>query len=379
MNVPMRVLVYGGSFDPPHRGHAALLKAAAEKIRPDKILIVPTYRAPSKDAPQASSKARLTMARLGILDPLPLKYRRICRVDPREARARRQVFTVETLSALKGANELHFLCGQDSAASFPQWRNPSRLRSLATWWYGARPGAEGRPPSHFRLIPGRFPPISSSELRSKLALDQDCSKELLPAVLSFINKRNLYGKRMVTRLRTTLSPSRYAHTLNVASLAESLARRWGADPVKARLAGLLHDAGRRYHPDELARYARQRRLAAPERAIILDLAPMLLHAYVSADLARREFGVTDPEILNAVRHHTLGDRRMGLLDRIIYVADACAIDRTHPTSAATRALAFDDLDAALKRCIADKLLHAVSRDAWLHPLTVNLWNSLALP
>ena len=319
------------------------------------------------------------MARLGILDPLPLKWRSRCRIDAREARARRQVFTVETLDALKGANELHFLCGQDSAVSFPQWRNPSRLKSLAPWWYGARPGAEGRPPSHFRLIPGRFPSISSSELRSRLALGRDCANDLHPAVAAYIDRHGLYGKRMVTRLRTTLSPSRYEHTLNVASLAESLARRWGADPVKARLAGLLHDAGRRYHPDELARYARQRRLAVPERAIILDLAPMLLHAYVSADLARREFGVTDPEILNAVRHHTLGSRRLGLLDRILYVADACAIDRTHATSAATRALAFDDLDAALKRCVADKLLHAVSRDAWLHPLTVRLWNSLALP
>lgn len=376
--VLMRVLVYGGSFDPPHRGHAALLLAAAKKINPDKILIVPAFRAPSKDAPQASSKDRLTMVRLGILDPLPLKYRRICRVDPREARARRQVFTVETLAALEGA-ELHFLCGQDSAVSFPKWKEPSRLKALATWWYGARPGAKGLPPAHFRKVPGKFPAISSSELRSRLALGRDCTNDLHPAVAAYIDRHGLYGKRMVARLRTTLSPSRFEHTLNVASLAESLARRWGADPVKARLAGLLHDAGRRYPPHELARYARQRRLAVPERAIILDLAPMLLHAYVSADLARREFGVTDPEILNAVRHHTLGDRRMGLLDRIIYVADACAIDRTHPTSAATRALAFDDLDAALKRCIADKLLHAVSRDAWLHPLTVDLWNSLALP
>jgi len=376
--VPMRVLVYGGSFDPPHRGHAALLKAAAEKIRPDKILVVPAYRAPLKDAPQASSKDRLTMARLGILDPLPLKYRRICRIDAREARARRQVFTVETLAALEGA-ELHFLCGQDSAVSFPKWKDPSRLKALATWWYGARPGAEGRPPAHFRLVPGRFPSISSSELRSRLALGRDCTNDLHPAVAAYMDQHGLYGKRMVTRLRTTLSPSRFEHTLNVASLAESLARRWGADPVKARLAGLLHDAGRRYPPNELARYARQRRLAVPERAIILDLAPMLLHAYVSADIARREFGVTDPETLGAIRRHTLGDRRLGLLDKILYVADACAIDRTHATSAATRALAFDDLDAALKRCIADKLLHAVSRDAWLHPLTVKLWNSLALP
>ncbi|MDD5301654.1 MAG: bis(5'-nucleosyl)-tetraphosphatase (symmetrical) YqeK [Elusimicrobia bacterium] len=372
----MRVLVFGGTFDPPHRGHAALLLAAAKKIRPDKILIVPAYQAPLKGTPQASSKDRLTMVRLGILDPLPLKWRKISRLDAREARARRRVFTVETLGALKGA-DLHFVCGQDSAVSFPKWKNPSLLKSSATWWYGARPGASIRPSTHFRTVPGRFPSISSTEIRSLLALDQDCSKELFPAVLSFIHDRRLYGKRMVARLSTTLSPSRYEHTLNVATLAESLARRWGADPVKARLAGLLHDAGRRYSPPELARYARRRRLAVPERAAILALAPMLLHSYVSEDLARREFGVSDHEVLCAIRRHTLGDRRLGLLDRILYVADACAYDRTHATSAATRALAFVDLDAALKRCVSEKLVHAVSREAWLHPLTVNLWNCLA--
>lgn len=370
----MRIMIFGGTFDPCHRGHAALLLAAAKKISPDKIVIIPAYQAPLKEAPRASSEARLQMVRLGILNSLPLKWRKICRLDAREARARRQVFTVETLGALKG--DLHFVCGQDSAVSFSKWRNPSRLKSLATWWYGARPGATGRPPAHFRRLPGQFPPISSTELRSKLALDQDCARELHPSVSSFIRKRRLYGNDVLTVLRKTLSPSRYEHTLNVASLAESLARRWGADPVKARLAGLLHDAGRRYRPHELARYARKRNLEVPERAIILDLDPMLLHAYVSADLAKREFYVFDAATLNAIRRHTLGDLSMTLLDKILYVADASSLDRSHSSATATRALSFIDLDAALKRCVSDKLVHAVQREAWLHPLTIGLWNSL---
>lgn len=378
MNVPMRVLVFGGTFDPPHRGHAALLLAAAKQIRPDKILIVPAYQAPLKGSPHESAKDRLIMVRLGLLNPLPLKFRKLCRIDAREAREHRTAYTVDTLSALEG-NDLHFVCGQDSAASFPKWRNPSRLKSLATWWYGRRPGSSAAPPSHFRTVPGRFPAISSSEIRSKLALAQDCSQYLLPPVLAYIDERNLYGKRMVARLSTALSPSRWEHTLNVASLAESLARRWGADPVKARLAGLLHDIGRRYRPRELARFARRRNLKVPERETILALDPMLLHAYASEYIARTEFFVTDKAVLHAIRSHTLGDVRMSLLDKILYVADASSLDRSHTTAAAIRALSFTDLDAALKRCVSEKLVHALSREAWLHPSTVHLWNSLARP
>ena len=374
----MRVLVFGGTFDPPHRGHSALLLAAAKKIRPDKILIVPAYQSPLKKAPQASSEARLSLVQHGILNPLPLHLRKISRIYAREARARRPVFTVETLGALTQAGtELHFVCGQDSAVSFPKWKNPSRLRSLATWWYGARPGSRARPPAHFKVVPGRFPDVSSTELRSNLSLGRDCSKDLFPAVLASIDKNGLYGKNILTRLRATLSPSRYEHTLNVAALAESLARRWGADPRKALLAGLLHDMGRRFRPDELARFARKRRLAVPERAAILAFEPMLLHAYASEYLARREFDVTDRDILHAVRSHTLGDKTMSLLDKILYVADASSLDRSHPGVSAVRALAFTDLDAALKRCVSDKLVHALGREAWIHPSTIHLWNSLA--
>jgi predicted HD superfamily hydrolase involved in NAD metabolism len=127
----------------------------------------------------------------------------------------------------------------------------------------------------------------------------------------------------------------------------------------------------------MAEYAVKRRLKVPERDLTAGLEPMLLHAHISEDLARREFGVDDEDVLSAVRKHTLGDVRMSALDKVVYVADACSADRVHQGAAATRALAFDDLDAAFEQCLADKLSHALERRAWLHPLTIELWNSRA--
>jgi nicotinate-nucleotide adenylyltransferase len=376
----MRTLVFGGSFDPPHRGHAALLEAAAARVRPDRILIVPAYQAPFKDASAAPALERAEMARVGIVERLPARRRKIARVDLSECRERREVYTVETLSrlaALDPRGELHFVCGQDAAASFPRWKNPARLKTLATWWYGARPRAADAPPSFFRRIPGRFPDISSTELRAALSLGQDCSKHLFPEVLERIEKRGSYGRGLLRRMRETLKPGRYEHTLNVAALADALARRHGQDAAKARLAGVLHDAGKRFAPPMMADYARKNRLNIPQRERTAALAPMLLHAYISEDLAKKEFNVSDGAVLSAIRHHTLGDVKMTVLDKIVYVADACSADRNHPGVEKTRALAFENLDAAFERCLSDKLTHALSRGAWLHPLTIKLWNFLA--
>lgn len=376
----MKTLVFGGSFDPPHRGHAALLRAAAERVRPDRILVVPAYHAPLKNAPSAPAAARAELARLGVVARLPARWRRVARVDMSEARAARPVYTVETLSRLKALDpdgEFHFVCGQDAAASFGKWKDPARLKRMATWWYGARPGKHAPTPAHFRKVAGHFPDISSTELRSALALGEDCSDAVYPEVLAEARRHGLYSLDVLDMLRRTLSPSRCAHTLNVASLAEALARRHGADAGQARLAGLLHDMGRRMPPPLMADYARKRRLKVPALGLTAGLEPLLLHAHVSEDIARREVGVTDPAVLSAVRKHTLGDPEMSLLDKVVYVADACSFDRRHHGAAQTRGLAFADLDAAFTRCVAEKLAHALARGAWLHPLTVTLWNRLA--
>ena len=376
----MRVLLFGGSFDPPHLGHAALLRAAAERVKPDRILILPAFQAPLKTGPTAPAADRLRMLRIGLLPSLPRRWRRRARIDDRELRSRRRVYTVQSLAALRAEHpdwELHFAVGSDGAAAWRRWRAPVRLPALCRWWTARRPGTEGRRiPAHFSFIRRPMPDVSSTDLRADLAAGLDCSRWLHPRVASLIARRGLYGTGLSADLESGLGPGRFAHTLAVRRLAEALARRWGEDPRRASLAALLHDCGRLVKKKHLARYALDHRLRVPLLATVARRQPGLLHAYVGEDLAERRFGCRDRAVLRAVRNHTLGSPSMPRLERILYVADAVSEDRTHPQAAPLRRLAFRDLEAAFAASLAAKLSHAVGRGAWLHPLSVSLWNRL---
>jgi len=105
----------------------------------------------------------------------------------------------------------------------------------------------------------------------------------------------------------------------------------------------------------------------PRLAEVLERQPLLLHAYVSADLARRRFGVNDREVLAAIAEHTLGQPGMGPLQRLLYVADACSQDRPHEAAGRIRSIALRDLDRALVEAARNKCDWVERSDRWVHP------------
>ncbi len=374
----MKILVFGGSFDPPHLGHSTLLNAAAAQLRPDRIILVPAWQSPFKGAAQASASQRLSMIRLGLRDRLPKNARKKCSIEKTELGLRRKVYTVETLRRLRKRHpkaELHFVTGSDAAADFESWKNPEELRRLARWVTGRRPGG-GRPAKGFGILKGRFPKISSTDIRERLAWGMETKEFLDGNVKKIITKKELYGTGMFEMIRRRLTPERLHHSIAVSKLADELAKIHGLDAEKARLAGLAHDLGRAVSIENMASYALLNKIDAPLRDEIIRNFPLLLHAYIGADLARRILDIRDPEVLSAIRCHTLGSLRMSPLDRLLYIADCCSEDRIHPGSAALRTLARKNLPAAFKACVRAKIDHAGKSGGWRHPLTQRLWKSI---
>ena len=167
--------------------------------------------------------------------------------------------------------------------------------------------------------------------------------------------------------RERLSAKRYGHTLRVANTAEALARAHGLDPGRARLAALLHDAAREMSSEEFLGLAEDLGLPVgePERE-----SPKLLHGPVAAGLARRDLGVEDGEILDAVREHTTGRPGMAPLSLVLYVADKIEPARDYPSVEYLRRLARRDLRAAAAESLRRSIAHNEERGRPTHPASI---------
>ena len=173
---------------------------------------------------------------------------------------------------------------------------------------------------------------------------------------------------ILTWLQTHVPESRIRHILRVEAMSAELARHHNVDPGKAAQAGLMHDLAKFFKPDRLLAMAQQEGLVldAIDRAV-----PHLLHADISAIVARDEFGITDDGILNAIANHTLGKPGMDPLSCILFLADSLEPGRGKTEELETlRALSLDNLQTAVWRTADYGLQYLLRSNQLIHPRTV---------
>lgn len=175
------------------------------------------------------------------------------------------------------------------------------------------------------------------------------------------------------RLRKMLSPKLYNHCAGVAETAGRLAESLGTDVEKARLAGWLHDAAREWPGERLLQFAQDNNLNVDKYS---REEPTLLHGPAGALLARRQWGVTDREVLDAIENHTFGRPGMSLLAQIIYLADKTEPDRSYPQVEALRDCAAVDFRKALRMAAANTISYLLQKENIIHPLSLDYWNWL---
>jgi len=204
---PLRIGVFGGTFDPPHLGHLAIAEAAREELRLDRVLFVPAGTPPHKRGRRISpAPDRVAMTRIAI------RGNGAFRVSTIEVARRGASYTVETLATLARAHpgaRLYLIMGEDGLEEFHTWRDPEGILALARLAVARRNRAKGSSPARgdggrgFRRRVARrvvwlgspLLEVSSSSIRERAARGRSIRYLVPPAVAARVARHRLYGRK----------------------------------------------------------------------------------------------------------------------------------------------------------------------------------------
>lgn len=193
---PRPIGLFGGTFDPPHRGHLLAAREAIRYCRLDRVVFIPAGDPPHKSARAiAPGPDRWRMVRLAI------RGRRRFSASPLELRRRGPSFTYDTVRAMSRrlpGRPLSFIVGADTVAEIPTWHRWRDLLRAARFVVVARPGYRLRPlrgaGDRFDLVRVRGLRISSTRIRATLRHGRPVGRDLTPPVRAYIRRTGLYRR-----------------------------------------------------------------------------------------------------------------------------------------------------------------------------------------
>ena len=180
-----------------------------------------------------------------------------------------------------------------------------------------------------------------------------------------------YIAKLRTAVRERQNPRRFEHTLGVAYTAACMAFLCGVEPLKAELAGILHDCAKCYSDAELVNMCEKAGITLSDAVLA---SPAVIHPIYGRYMAAHEFGISDPDILNAIEFHTTGRPAMSTLEKIIFTADFIEPLRDRAANLPeARKLAFTDLDECMYNILGSTVDYLNGRGLAIVPDTLDAY------
>lgn len=368
----MRLGIFGGTFNPIHKGHINASLRFYDDAKLDKLLVIPDRVPPHKEANVVSAEHRLCMLHL-VYDDKELCGDRNIEISDIELCRKGKSYTIVTLRELQTFYpnaELFLYTGSDMFYTLESWREGDSILRMCSVYTAAREKDEREKLEKYasvylekygtKCLIGDFPPLvsSSTQIRDGFRTQNDkkscyLTKNLLTdSVNRYIMENGLYResekdrydeliKRVEKDLNGYVTPKRLGHILAVKNTAELLADHFiglGAELMREKvvLSALLHD---------ITKYMKQEELCEKYKIELSedDKASMqTVHAITGAYFAKDVYGVDD-EVFNAIKNHTVGSIEMSLTEKIIFVSDYCEETRTHVQCKSSRKMLLDML------------------------------------
>ena len=423
-----RLGLMGGTFDPIHNGHLRVAEEMREALELDAVLFIPTG-APvfKRDQQVTCARTRLAQVRAAIADNPHFDASSI-EID-REG----DTFTIDTLRQLREHYpenvEFYFIVGSDTAATVGKWRGCAEIAKLAHLAVAVgRPGSKGADelreivmaaaPFKLHLVRVSVLEISSSDIRKRMAEGksvrylmpesggveinracaqrQDSGKNVPPSAAGGLKvapsepigadsireggssdalSKAFFNERKA-ELEQRVSSKRFKHSLGVSDACVRLAKEYGVDVKKARIAGLLHDWDKGFDDDQARARVYELGMEGEIDPYVVATMPGTLHGITAARALSREFPAIPADVLQAISRHTTAALDMSPLDMVLYIADAIEPNRQFGR--------IDELRAAVGKVTLEEL-YFQTYEYWvfllferrkpLHPDTITIWNA----
>ncbi|MBQ8503622.1 MAG: nicotinate (nicotinamide) nucleotide adenylyltransferase [Clostridia bacterium] len=385
----MRIGIFGGTFNPPHLGHKRLAEDMKKSACLDKILIIPTFTPPHKQGSDLASEAhRLNMCRLAFRE----EYFEVSDLEIERKGKSYTVLTVEELKKCYPDDELFLIIGSDMLLSFHKWYRYEEILKSVTLCVATREtdisadnllsyAKDTLNLKENEIIISHVNAFvcSSTDVRHRIKSGESTENFLKNEVSKYIMDNNIYTDKYADLkkiLKERLIETRYIHSLNVADSASQLAKKYGADSEKAYFAGLVHDIMKNASDKE--------QLQIMEKGgIILSRTEKenkkLWHAMAGECYLRLEMGISDEDILNAVRYHTTGRAGMSLLEKVVYIADYISVERDYEDVDIMRDLSLNKgLDEAALYALKFSFKSLSKKEKLIHTDSVEYYNELIM-
>ena len=177
------------------------------------------------------------------------------------------------------------------------------------------------------------------------------------------------------QLISDIGKNRYEHSLRVMEEAIKLAKRYNCDIKKAKIAGYLHDCAKLTDRDQLLKMSVNFDIIDN---IVLKENTELIHGPLGSKIANCKYGITDEEVLNAIKYHTTGRVGMTILDKVIYLADYIEPMRNFPGVDKVRNLAYENLNMAVLQAFDQTIKFLIDKGELISRLTIDARNDLII-
>ena len=356
----MKIGIYGGSFNPIHKGHIAIATESIEKLGLDKLYFVPNYKSPFKTKIKSIDvKDRINM--INLVKPKKTE------VSLFEANRKGISYTIDTVRYFKNKfpnDELFFIIGTDNLYKLHKWKFIDEISSstqLVAFRREGKYSKENIKKFNIKLLKNDLFNYTSTKFRKGYLSNSDFK------VIDYISNKNLY---ILNILISMVDARRYKHCLATGELAVKYAKKLGINSKKAWFAGVCHDITKEKTNEWHREFLETKGYDSKK------IQDYQLHSLTAYFWLKDEYRCKDEQILNSIKIHTSLDFNLSTLDKIIYAADKLSEGRKFHGIQKLRELMFQDFNKGFKELVRVVYNHLKKERGNLDLKQIQIYESL---